>query len=145
MELTDLDINAAVAAELRAEKAAKRPKLSVRVLAEKAGMTTVTTNRVLNGDRDINVTQLLQLGAALDVPPTDLFSRAITRLGGMPAVLASASERAEHASREQLSEASDTKVIKFPTPVEDMTVEQLEAQRHAATRDGEMDQPEQFD
>lgn len=140
-----MDINAAVAAELRAEKAAKRPKLSVRRLAETAGMTVVTTNRVLNGERDINVTQLLQLAAALEVPPTELYERAVARLGGMPVVLASATERAERTAREQMSEASPTKVIKFPTAVEDMTVEEIEAQRHAATRDGEMDQPEQFD
>lgn len=108
-------------------------------------MTVVTINRVLNGERDINVTQLAQLAAALDVTPLDLYSRAIARLGGMPALIASANERAERVARELMSEAAPRNVTKFPKRVEDMTVEEIESQQHAATRDTEMDHPEQFD
>lgn len=71
------DINRAVAAELRAAKGVA--KLPVRVLVERTGIPTATLNRLLNGERDIKVSQLYALTDALNVSPVKLVERAVQR------------------------------------------------------------------
>jgi transcriptional regulator with XRE-family HTH domain len=121
-------MNQAVAAEIRAERGAQR--MTVKQLALASGMVESTLNRALAGERDINVTQLTKIAAALGTTPDALMTRAVDRMGGIDVLM------------------SDVR-RKNVTPlrrVEDMTVDEIEAeQKKAATIDPEMDTDEQFD
>lgn len=68
---------AAVAAELRAERAATR--ISIRALSDASGIPEVSLNRYLAGKRDIPGSALLSLGEALGVDPGVLLDRAARR------------------------------------------------------------------
>ncbi len=71
---------AAVAAELRAERAATR--MSIRTLSEESGIPEVSLNRYLSGKRDIPGSVLLSLGEALSIDPGVLLDRAARRAQG---------------------------------------------------------------
>lgn len=71
---------AAVAAELRAERAATR--MSIRALSEASGIPEVSLNRYLAGKRDVTGSALLALGEALGVDPGVLLDRAARRAQG---------------------------------------------------------------
>lgn len=67
-------LNAAVAAEIRAELA--RQKLSVQALALKSGVAYGSLRRYINAERHIDLDVLHDLCAALGVSPRDLVERA---------------------------------------------------------------------
>ena len=69
---------AAVAEALRAERAAAG--LSIRELADRAGMVAVTLQRVLKAERDINVAQLAALAPVLGMTPSTLLAEAERRM-----------------------------------------------------------------
>lgn len=71
-------INAAIAAELRAERAAKR--LTIDELSDKSGIPRRTLLRLLAAERHINVDQLAGLAVGLGVSQSDLFARGAARL-----------------------------------------------------------------
>lgn len=66
--------NAAVAAELRAERA--RKELSLDQLVAASGIAKSTVQRYLGGKRDIPIPSLVELCRALDVDPRLIFERA---------------------------------------------------------------------
>lgn len=70
-------IGAALAAALRAERAAK--KLTIADLADEAGVVERTAIRHLNGQRDITVAVLDRYAVALDVRASDLVREAERR------------------------------------------------------------------
>lgn len=70
----------AIAAELRAERAAKTPRLTVEALGERAGLHKQTLLRYLNGTRDIPMPVFYDLAQALGVNPIELVERAERRL-----------------------------------------------------------------
>lgn len=78
-------INQALAAELRAERGAL--DLTVEELSARADINKSTLMRILAGTRDINVTQLAKLSAALNVTSDALFRRAVDRMGGIDKLL----------------------------------------------------------
>ena len=71
-------LNAAVAAELRAERAARR--VSVAELSERSGVSRSTLLRVLNTERAISMESLFALSEALGVSASSLVQRAENRL-----------------------------------------------------------------
>jgi len=71
-------INDAVAAEIRAERAALR--ITTRELAFATGLELVTMMRYLNGQRQINVERLYRFADALGTTPSVLYDRAKARL-----------------------------------------------------------------
>jgi transcriptional regulator with XRE-family HTH domain len=128
VEIKTEDINQALAAELRAAKGAA--KLSVRVLVERSGLATATLNRMLNGERDIKVSQLYLLADALGVSPVQLVERAVERARGMEAAT----------TDEQRVSSAPSNV----TPLRPSTAEDLDkyAGPRAAYRDEEADTDE---
>lgn len=72
-------INAAVAAELRAERGAQ--KITVDALAQRSGIPKRTLLRLLNAERGITLGPLAAITEALDVPMSLVVSRAEERLG----------------------------------------------------------------
>jgi transcriptional regulator with XRE-family HTH domain len=134
-------MNRALAAEIRAERGAKQ--ITVRDLADQAQMAVSTLNRVLAGERDINITQMALLAHALDTTPESLVRKAVERAGGVEVLVEEVA-----ASRQSSGEVSD--VAGNVTPIrkrpEDLTTDEIEAAaRKAATRDAEMDTDEHFD
>ena len=72
------EFNDAVAAELRAERGAKR--LTVDQLANNAGMVKGTLLRYLNGQREIPIPALYHISKALGVEPQEVMDRASRRV-----------------------------------------------------------------
>lgn len=70
-------LTVAVAAELRAYRAAA--ELTIEELAAKSGVGTRTLKRILKAERDIDVRTIQLLCAAMGVDPQELFARASGR------------------------------------------------------------------
>jgi transcriptional regulator with XRE-family HTH domain len=120
-------LNRALAAELRAERVAVN--ITVDQLSDRSGVNLTTLKRVLAGKRDINVTQLGLLSQALGVTAEELFRRAVTRMGGMGALMSEAPANNVHVLKS---------VDQFDTDELDASVAQ------AALRDREMNEDEQY-
>ncbi|MDR3360357.1 MAG: helix-turn-helix transcriptional regulator [Bifidobacteriaceae bacterium] len=71
---------AALAAELRAERA--RGRLTVSALVERTGLSKSAVLYYLNGQRDIPVKSFVRLAAALGVAPEVLMHRAAAQVDG---------------------------------------------------------------
>lgn len=132
---TETPANAALAAELRAESAAQG--ITHRQLAERSGIPYGNVVKTVSSQRHTTVTEIHQFAVGLRLTPDALMRRVVERMGGMPAVVEMTERR--------MSEGAPNNVTRLPRRVEDMSADELEGQRHAATRDDEMDQPEQFD
>lgn len=78
MEITPDNYASAVAAQLRAERAARQ--LTVSQLAEKSGVTGQSLLRYLNEKRPIPVPTLYQICEGLEIPVHELVRRAEARL-----------------------------------------------------------------
>lgn len=76
-----MDLNDAVAEELRRERGAQR--ISISELARRSGIPEVSLGRYLNGKREINVAVLASVAAGLGVNPAHLITEAQRRLDGM--------------------------------------------------------------
>lgn len=74
----DEGLNAAVAAQLRAERAAA--DLTMQQLADRAEIPLVSVQRYLRAKRDIDIATLYALCEALGVEPFDVVAAAQTRL-----------------------------------------------------------------
>lgn len=70
--------NAAVVAQLRAERAAAG--LTVKELADKSGVPNRTLVRLINAQRAIDIAHLASLSEALELTITEFLSRARARL-----------------------------------------------------------------
>jgi len=119
-------ITRALADEVRG--AARREGFSQAKIADLSGLSLATVQRLLAGKRDMDTTQLTLIAHVIGEEPADLL-------------------RAATARAERMSEASPDNVTQLQPRkrVEDMTVDEIESQKHAATRDPEMDTDEQFD
>lgn len=71
-------MNSAVAAVLRAEKAAQ--KATLPTLVEVTGIPKVSLQRYFAGDREITVRVLAQLSQALGMTPGEVWAKAVERL-----------------------------------------------------------------
>ncbi len=78
MDTYGKQFNAAVAAELRAERAAKQ--MTVDALAAASGVPKGTLLRYLNAQRDIPVPALADLASALSIDPAVVLDRASLRV-----------------------------------------------------------------
>lgn len=107
-------------------------------LAELSGIPETQVERIERNKRDINVTQLFKLAQALDVLPQELVRRSIDVAGGFDVIMAEV---------DGVSEAAATNVTKLRPrkSVEEMSVDEIEAQKNAATVDPEMDTDEPQD
>lgn len=130
-----------MAAELRAERSASN--LTIEQLAVASGVAESTLKRVLKGTIDVNVADLAAIAAAFTaagrtssigkpVTPQELMQRAVKRAGGYETLVSSVSDTTDELAdrRRRQAEAAS------------MTVEELERQPHAATRDSELDADE---
>ncbi|MBF4574716.1 helix-turn-helix domain-containing protein [Frondihabitans sp. VKM Ac-2883] len=134
MESRKSAVNAAIGAEIRATRS--RKNITRDALSAASGIPTVQIERIENNKRDLNVSQLFAVARALELDAEDIIRRAVDASGGLAALTAEA---------DGMSEGAPNNVTKLPRRVEDMSADELEGQRYAATRDDEMDQPEQFD
>jgi len=75
-----VDIQAAIATQIRAELAAKSWKQAE--LAKRAGIPTSTLARYLSGERDIPLPAFAEIANALDLTYIELAGRAQRRLDG---------------------------------------------------------------
>lgn len=121
-----------MAAEIRAERAAYRPRISVKELALRSGIAYGTLNRILSGERDINTTQISRIAVVLETTPAKLMTGATERLGGVDGL------------RALVSEVKGDNVTPLRA-VEDLTLEELDQEQYAANRDKEAETDEQFD
>ena len=71
-------MNAALAATLRAERAAKR--MTIDQLADRSGIPKRTLIRLINAERSLNIEHAVSLAEALDLPIEILIERAKARL-----------------------------------------------------------------
>lgn len=76
----DKDVARRLGAALRAARQAKKPKLTIERLAEKAGLSTDFVARVEEAKHQPSISVFLRLCRALEVPPTTLLDAA--GLGG---------------------------------------------------------------
>lgn len=87
-----MDINEATSKAIGAERAIAG--VTIRELAEKAGIPLTSLQRVLQADREIKINQIAKIAAALDVYPHEIV---------------------EHAERIMERENRTTPVVKLPT------------------------------
>lgn len=120
-------LNRAMAAVLRGAIASEG--ISQKQLAAKTGYSLATIQRNLAGERKFNIDQVEKIANALGMSAADLMSRAVEWR----------STRMSEAAPDNVTQLQPRK------RVEDMTVEEIEKLKHAATVDPEMDEPEQFD
>lgn len=79
MDYTPEQYTSAVAAQLRAERAARQ--MTIHELADKSGVTEQSLQRYLSEKRDIPIPVLYQICAGLGVPVDEVIRRAESRLG----------------------------------------------------------------
>lgn len=75
-------LNGALAAEIRSELAVRQ--LSQTWLSEASGIERLTLRRYLNGERQINTAVAESIAQALDLDPSDLMVRAVSRRDADP-------------------------------------------------------------
>jgi transcriptional regulator with XRE-family HTH domain len=80
-------VQAAIAAQISAEIAAMRPKVSQAEIAKRAGISTSALSRYLKDPedemaRDIPLPVFADIAQALGLSPRELYDRAMRRLGG---------------------------------------------------------------
>jgi transcriptional regulator with XRE-family HTH domain len=119
-------LNRAMAAVIRGESYALQ--LSQQDIVKKTGISPATVQRLMKGEQKFNLDQIESFAGTLGFPVDELCRRAV-----------------EWRSTRMSEAAPDNVVTLKPRRVEDMTVEEIEAEKHAATRDPEMDTDEQFD
>lgn len=116
--------NCAMAAQLRAEQSARN--LTKAQLAEMSGVNFETLKRILQGVRDINVTQITALAGAFGIPPATLVARAEDRIADFP-----------------VSEVRGTNVVPIRNnPREGSGADRYEGSKAADTFDPEADSPD---
>jgi transcriptional regulator with XRE-family HTH domain len=124
--------NLAMAAEIRAELAAYRPRMTVKELALRSGIAYGTLNRILSGERDINTTQISRIAVVLETTPAKLMDGATERLGGIEGLQALVSEV-------KSNNVTPLRIVDVPS------LEDLDKEQYAANRDKEAETDEQFD
>lgn len=135
MDGRDSKLNKAMAAEIRGERVAR--ELTQEQLAEASGISYSTIKRIERGHVDISTGDLGAIAAVLsdqegpEVGPHQLMERAVTRAGGYETLLS-----------EVPSTNDDLRTKRKQNEARAMTVEQIESQPHAATRDPELDTDE---
>jgi transcriptional regulator with XRE-family HTH domain len=124
--------NLAMAAEIRAELAAYRPRMTVKELALRSGIAYGTLNRILSGERDINTTQISRIAVVLETTPAKLMDGATERLGGIEGLQALVSEV-------KSNNVTPLRIVDVPS------LDDLDKEQYAANRDKEAETDEQFD
>ena len=107
----------------------KKIGMSQETLAQLTGITITTIQRAVAGKAELDMDQVFAIADSLNTSATSLIAEAEADLG-----------------RLELSGASSTPISidtkRKQNEARAMTVEQIEAQKHAATRDTEMDTDE---
>lgn len=78
MKYTGEEFGQALAAQLRAEKAASG--LTLDAIAARVGVSKMTIRRYLSGDRHVDVPHLVDLADTFDLPLDELIARSKDRL-----------------------------------------------------------------
>lgn len=142
VDTKDSKINREMGRTIARERAGIVGMTAVR-LAEESGITLGTINRILSKDpRDINITQITWIAAALGTTPQELVAEAVRRAGGLGAIMAELRSNLDQAS-EAPATNDELERKRRQREAASMTTEQLEGEmRSAATRDPEMDTDE---
>lgn len=101
--------------------------LTQQQLADRSGLSIVTVQKILSGEQATKIPQFMALAKGADADPGALLDQIETVAKRMSAVAVTSND-------------IDTK--RKQNEARTMTVEQIEALPHAATRDPEMDSPE---
>ncbi|WP_146247797.1 helix-turn-helix domain-containing protein [Curtobacterium sp. MCSS17_006] len=120
-------LNRSMAAVIRGEYNAL--DLSQAELVQATGISLATVQRLLKGEQKFSFDQVEAFAKALGLEVDELSRRAVEWR----------STRMSEAAPDNVTQLQPRK------RVEDMTVEEIEQLKHAATVDPEMDEPEQFD
>lgn len=138
-DLKDSKINQAVARRLRELRAGEG--LSLEQIADLSGVPLSTVRRIFAPKQDIATSHLTAIAGALGTNARDVFAYALEFVGEKEAI-ADVYRILDERNLGRVSEADATVTELHPR---DMTVEQLEEQRHAAkkiTRESTADEPE---
>lgn len=108
----------------------KQKRWNQERLAEKSGLTYPTIRRMIAGESEINTRELSLMAGALGTTPQRILDLALEGYGGLDALMS------------EVVTTTDPLTIKRQEKARAMTVEQIEGQKVAATKDGEMDSPE---
>ena len=131
-------MNAAVAAELRAERAAQR--MTIDTMAAASGYPKRSLLRWLNTERSIGVEPLFAMAGALGVPAAELVRRAEKRVAsardGRDGTAPSDAERRRSATDETSSGVSAGGATVRPLHGDDAYVEYVPSDLQAANDDG---------
>lgn len=142
MDTKDSILNRAMGAQIAAEKAALRPKKSVRELIVETGLSESTINRILSeAPRDIHVTAIARFARVFGITPQELVRRAVERAEGFGGWWSDGPTlNPEAPVSPPVASIADQRQKKNPA---EMTDDELEAiQKKAAINDEHMDQDE---
>lgn len=131
MATKDSIMNRALAAEIKAERTARG--WDIPTLARASGLSLGTANRISskNDLRDINVTQIAQIAAAFGMEAAALINRAEAR-----AIVIQSSMSDDDGSLDDLATRRRQRAAA------EMSLAEIEALEHVATRDPELDEDE---
>ncbi len=112
--------------------------LTVEQLAQRSGLTFGTLRNILRGKIDVQMADLLLIVKALDGTIEQVVADAFREVGGEDEALSDVRSivDARRGTGDELAAKRRTKAAA------DMSVEELEGERHAATRDSELDSDE---
>lgn len=105
----------------------KGMRLNQAALVEATGINATTMQRILSGKSEVGVTKLAAFARVLNVPADELMRQAMVKAEAMS---------------QAPSKIDDLETKRKQNEARAMTVEQIESQPHAATRDPEMDSDE---
>jgi len=138
VDLKDSKINAAVAARLTGLRGEAR--LTIEEVAARSGVPLSTARRVFAGKQDIGASHLTAIAGVLDSNAREVFEYALKKVGEEEA-LRDVQAILNSKRSERMSAGRGTVTALHPR---DMTADQLENLRHAATYDpeAETDEPQ---
>lgn len=116
----------------------KQEGMSQAKVAERAGMSITTLQKKIAGKSPITTDDLILIAGAIGVSAAGVMNEAIERAGGVEELL----------SQQAVSEAPVSNVTQMPQRKKratELSIEELEQQKHAAYRDPEAEEDEHFD
>jgi len=136
LKTSESKFNVAIVNELKALRAKR--DLTVEQLAERSGITFGTLRNILRGNIDVQVADLLLIAKTLDSSVLQVISDAFRDIGGEDVALSDVRSivEARRRSGDELARKRQQKAAA------EMSVEELEGQRSAATKDPELDTDE---
>lgn len=117
----------------------KKRRLTQASIASDAGFSPVTLQRMLAGVSEISAEDVVKIAAVVGFDPAEVITEAIEIAGGVEALMPPPPNVSDAPA------TNDFERKRRQREVAAMTPEQLEGQRHAATRDPELDSDQPSD